>query len=68
MFEEDQSPFDIQSALMEGDSMLQGVKHPALETFKNSKSMNSKLFNSVQSGQNIQIDEAEFHVNENQNI
>lgn len=68
MLEEDESPFDIRSALMKGDSMLQGVNAPALETFKNSKSMNSKLFNSVQSGQNIQIDEAEFHVNENQNI
>jgi len=68
MFEEDESPFDIRSALMKEDSMLQGVKHSALETFKNSKSMNSKLFNSVQSDQNIQIDEAEFPVNENQNI
>ena len=49
--------------------MLQGVKQPALETFKNSKSMNSKLFNSVQSGQNIQIDDThgELAINKNQN-
>ena len=68
MLDDDESPFDIRSALMKEDSMLQGVEQPALETFKNSKSMNSKLFNSVQSDENIQIGDAEFLVNENQNI